>query len=62
MDMKMENAKYSVQIGKNGEIIGLSLREDPYKANFVLASEEEPWVPENKGWGLGFIASGFNRV
>ena len=60
--MILENAKYSVQFGDNGSIVGLSLREDTYKANFVLASKDEPWVPENKGWGLGFITSGFNRV
>ena len=60
--MMMKNAKYSVQISKNGSMQGLFLNDDIYGANFMLAAADEPWVPENKQWGLGFICSGFQRV
>lgn len=58
----MENASYHIEFDARGALTHLSLKSDPNGANFLLASEDESWVPAHKQWGLGFISAGFARV
>lgn len=58
----MKNEKFTVEINEIGAMTSLVINDDKYDANFALSSKDEPWVPENKQWGLGFVNSGFNHV
>ncbi|MBR5507481.1 MAG: hypothetical protein IKV88_05490 [Clostridia bacterium] len=60
--MTISNEKMRFEINEKGAMTSLFINDDKYDANFALSSKDEPWVPENKQWGLGFITSGFNRV
>ncbi len=60
--MELKNNLFDMRINENGALTRLVLAEDEYKANLVLASRDEKWVPQNKQWGLGFVTSGHNRV
>lgn len=60
--MKLKNQMFDIEIDTQGALTKLVLASDTYQANAVLASADEPWVPENKQWGLGFITAGHNRL
>ena len=60
--MKISNNFFKVDFDDAGALISIIYNVDKYKANFVLSSNDEPWVPRNKQWGLGFITSGHNHV
>lgn len=53
--MELINRQFQMEIGPNGAMTGLRFLDDPYHANFLLSSHQEPWVPEDKQWGLGFV-------
>jgi len=56
--MILKNKSFCAEINKDGVLTSFSLNDDKYSANFILSSIDEPWVPENKQWGLGFITAG----
>ena len=60
--MTLENSVLRVTVGENGSLTGLYLKDDGYGANFLLSSEGDPWMPEDKGFGLGFVTAGFDRL
>lgn len=60
--MILKNSLFTAEFDTNGIMTSLVLNDDPFCANGVLASDDEPWVPKNKQWGLGFISSGHNHI
>ncbi len=60
--MIFQNKKFIVETNAQGALTKLAFVGDRYDANFALSSAEEPWVPENKQWGLGFVSVGHNHV
>ena len=58
----IENPVFSAEFDGRGAMTALRFRNDPYGANFVLSSEDEKWVPEEKQWGLGFLSLGHERA
>ena len=58
----MKNKLFDVEIGLNGAMTKLICSDDAYKANCLLLPEDEPWMSENKQWGLGFVTSGHQRI
>ncbi len=56
--MILQNKKYVVEINEQGALTAMKFVGDRYDSNFILESAEEPWVPENKQWGLGFLSVG----
>ena len=59
---KIENSFYELTCSGTGAVTVLRMKQDPYRANFVLSTEQEPWVPESKQWGLGFLTAGAQRL
>lgn len=53
--MELINRQFRMKIGPNGAMTELGFLDDPYQANFLLSSHQEPWVPEEKQWGLAFV-------
>jgi len=56
------NETYRARIHASGAMTDLSFVGDPYEANFLLSAHDEPWVPANKQWGLGFVTVGDQKL